>query len=1348
MSETGDKQAGNNSGSDFFTVGPPLHPVRGGYIRRAADDVLYNTVVSGRYAHVIAPARSGKSSLIAATAARLRNNGFKIATLDLSQIAERDGGTDAGRWYYSIAYRLLRQLRIKIDLQDWWQDKAILSNRQRLVEFYIEVVLQNISGSIVIFVDEIQNLESLPFREHLLPSIRAAHNARSTDPELERLTFVLSGECDPHSLASDAASSPFGVSQPIELGDLTRPELDIFATELNLSAIDARLALDRVWHWTSGQPYLAQKLCRALSRDTSRDSIDGRVDRIVMLQLAGRAALHSEPHINHIHRRIVRDRQDYEAMLNLYGRLRKGLDVVYEPDLRAQRKLLACGLCVVDDDGKLAVRNRLYAEVFTARWANRNLPLHWRGPAAVAALLVVLIAIPFWYTQLLPKPYMRVLVSPTMPLETVETSWRNLRSFPGHADTADRLYLNLLQNRASLSTDTDTISEVAARAADFPDRPELADRLVADYWERAAYRHARAEERDAALLAAIESLRTANPVRRRLAASLIGDDYPQLLATVPPREAGRLLFSARDLLLTYADGARVNQWSLQNGQLQAREPWTISSLEVTPLLRRVAVDRDGVVTRIGLTVNVSHTRLDDVRVKLIAPSGRTVDLAFDEPRSSANDETVFAAADLAPLRGEPLAGTWSLSLRDEATGVGGHLVGWTLNLNSQGIVESFDRGLDIPAPLERESDNIWFSPNGRFAVARALQSDSARVWDLASAMPARTISVPASERVIGLSANASFLVTVAQNAVHLWRSVNGRRETVLAANVAGANVSLSGDGTHLLVERRGDGETLFELWSVEAAEQVASLRVAGSPALVAIDGAGRRLAIADYDRAVRVWDLPAGTQLAQLDLHAQASALSLAADGNALAVVHGEQGMSLWHTGQTGEPLMIERGNDRWQVRFSPSGALLLAGSPGRGFRVYRSSDGVVASPYLDAGVPRGSDTLLGFAASEDVLLTAAVNDKARFWSLPPDPASATTVNEDAMAAGHRVWRNAGDSPAAISPGGRHLAIADSDGHVHFLNVHATDDEIARARDELNYLGHPAAVQHIVFSADGQLLASVADDSSVRAWNVASGAPRPWTASVAAGNVLQLEISPDRTLLAVLTVQQLALINLDSGDTVTEINLGELHRSMAFASDGTLYLGNERGALRRLAEERAGNWTLRNAWSGTTPVRRIGTSATRPLLALVDAENRAMLIDLANGQVGAADIALPDAVSDVLFAPGDTRVLFRTTRWVHRAAVTSNGLIWLDALRAPNAINGARLVVDRIEQEGSGEALLLDPLGDRVLLPSRDAGFAEVAELSFVYDRGPLLFGSHAELVAEWRRRLAVPPAEVRPVSR
>lgn len=307
MSEDSSKQVPSeerkrpDSTGEFFSVGAPLHAVRAGYVRRRADDLLYDTVFSGRYAHVLAPDRSGKSSLIAATAARLEASGCKIAILDLEQIGVRDGGTDPGRWYYNVAYRLLRQLRIRYDLQTWWHDKSILSNRQRLLEFYSEIVLQFVAEPIVVFVDEIQCIENLPFADQLLASIRAAHNARTTDPDFSRLAFVLLGECDPASLVAEPESSPFNVTQQILLDDFSREELDLFATELNLDPDEAAIALDRIYHWTRGQPYLSQKLARQVARDGADGDVAAHIDHMATTQLGGRAALHSEPQIGRAH---------------------------------------------------------------------------------------------------------------------------------------------------------------------------------------------------------------------------------------------------------------------------------------------------------------------------------------------------------------------------------------------------------------------------------------------------------------------------------------------------------------------------------------------------------------------------------------------------------------------------------------------------------------------------------------------------------------------------------------------------------------------------------------------------------------------------------------------------------------------------------------------------------------------------------------------------------------------------------------------------------------------------------------------------------------------------------------
>lgn len=1320
---------------EFFSVGPPLHAVKPGYVRRAADDFLYQTLVAGNYAHVIAPDRTGKSSLIAATSARLQNNGFKVAVLDLSQIGERDGASDAGRWYYSIAYRLLRQLRLKVDLQTWWQDNSILSNRQRLVEFFADVILQNIQERIVVFVDEIQYLADLPFDEYLLASIRAAHNARGTEPEFSRLSFAMIGECDPHSLALGPATSPFLISQEIKLSDFSREDLNIFAAELELSVADAGLALDRIFEWTSGQPYLSQKLARSVAREQISGDIKGHVDRIVMHQLAGRGATRNEPHLSHLHRLVVDDKKNYEPLLNLYGRIRKGIRVAHDSQSKIQRRLMATGLVVANDSGDLAVRNKVYETVFTARWANENLPLHWRGPAIAAVVIMLVTAIPFAYTQLLPKPYMRVMSTPTFDLETISDAYVNLRSFPGHADAADRMFQLILEDRARQAADRNTILNVSGFARLLPESTELADGFLADYWDRQVGAAMRDGRRDDALLASLESLVVSTPARRRRASTLVGDDYSHLLATNPVQEADGLAFDAEKMQLTYFTGAQISQWSLVDQSLEAREPWTMSALEVTPLVRRVVIVRGGLANRVGLTVNVSHARLDDIRMKLIAPSGRTVELAFDQLASSANDEIRISREQLSPLIGEPLNGTWSLSLRDESTGVSGHLVGWNLSLNSQVVVENFERGLDIPDPVEIASENLWFSPDGRYAIARALQSDSARLWNLNSAEAARTIAVPANEQVLGLSANAEYLVTTTQDTINMWRTTSGRRSAVLDVGAGGTDAILGADGEHLLVPRRSDIDTLFELWSLSSGRVVAKLSVAGAPALVAMDATGKHLAVADYDRAVRIWDISAGELVSQIDLASQPSQIELSANGESLGVVHGDEGVSLWRTDRPKAPVLQESSRDEWQIAFSQSGARFLAGNVRQGFQAYRSSDGAISGPLLDAGVEAGGQKLLAFSADEKMIVTAARNGIARFWAAPPTAAAVTNSASADIMPGHQLWSASGDTITVISPGGERIAIGDSSGHVHVLQIDAGAREIGAEREEISFLGHRGPVVAMVFNNDASLVASAGADGTVRIWDGSSGLPRPFYGSASASTVGRMAFSPSSAQLAILSGQRTWIMDVETGAVLADIELGELHAGLTFAADGQLYLGGESGALRSLYADRTGNWHLRNVWQGSDAIRQIEFSAIRQQIVIVDGRNEARLLDISSGRIGSTVLQLPDTVTEIAFSRSEARVLFKTGLWIHQALVSPAGLVWADAIRAPKSLSGSRMAFDR-QAIADKEALHGDYENDRVLVLTRDTGFAKIAEMHFDYDAGPALFGNRGGLIAEWTQKV------------
>jgi hypothetical protein len=125
---------------------------------------------------VLAPRATGKSSLMGRAIRRLRADGQKAAVVDLTQIGTRSERVDSARWHYSIAYRICRELRLKVDLQDWWHERGLLLNEQRLVEFFWDIVLANTTGAVTIFFDEAERAIDLAFSGELFAICAAFRN--------------------------------------------------------------------------------------------------------------------------------------------------------------------------------------------------------------------------------------------------------------------------------------------------------------------------------------------------------------------------------------------------------------------------------------------------------------------------------------------------------------------------------------------------------------------------------------------------------------------------------------------------------------------------------------------------------------------------------------------------------------------------------------------------------------------------------------------------------------------------------------------------------------------------------------------------------------------------------------------------------------------------------------------------------------------------------------------------------------------------------------------------------------------------------------------------------------------
>ncbi len=1293
------KQSAAHNGG-FFVVGGPVQPDRECYAMRAADEQLQRYLDRSDHCHVLAPKQTGKTSLVARAARRLRREDRLVAVVDLTQIGSRDKQYAPRRWYYGLAYRIARDLRIKVDLQAWWRAKENLPNPERLVEFFWEIVLANTTAPIVVMFDDLETLVGLPYGSEFLNSLRACHDRRATEPDFLRLSFVLLGVATPDQLQPDPSAGIFQVSNGIVLDDFDFAAVSHFAGHLGGGEAENRRLLEHVLEWTGGQPYLTQKLCRSVARSRDKAPADEVVDAIAARLFLTTNCLRDEPHLNAIRVRLLEGGDKAEALLTLYGKLCKGARLTWDPDSALQQSLALSGLVTVGPRNRLQIRNKVYAEAFTARWVNQSLPFKWRVVALFAASVVFAVLLPLWYTQVLPRPYVETLSIASEDERIAMDAYESLRRIPGFERTANRLLAAFLERRLKSTDEFSVAQSSLQQLARLEGRDALAGGLLAAYWQRRAHAEESLQKRDDAIMFRLEALAAGDDTERSRLSALFGRDYPNLLGTIRPQGnlENAVLSDDGRVVTTLSDTNLVRRWRLSDSGPVAELGNALLAQEFVPVTRRLDIPQQGAIGGLELTVTVNHARPADLFFVLTGPRGKAVELDLSATSEAREIDYIFNTATyafngstypgLAAFAGDLREGVWTLTAEDQVTGVTGTLEAWGLQFTPNAVAvakDTPDRGLLLPDPRSTENVRVVLGPAGSAAAATAI-NDLGRgqitTWDLERGRLLAQIPERTGSSVMSFAGRGQTLLVTATDtaATELWDSRSGK---LLASSTSKGRFvvppAIAADGAHYAVAAaQPDGGTIIDVFEIGVADPIGTVRTETQVVLLCLADGGRRLAAGARDNLIRVWDVGADTK-AELFYETALTRMAFDSSGDWIVATARDGLLRAWDLRQG------LSGNVESLRRLPHTQPEMLVRGPGPGqFLVWRSpmaaqlvdlDDLTAITPEMRHATSERAGSapavIAGVARSAPAILSAERNGIVRVWKIPADAATTSLGLER--------------RPTAMSPDGKTFVLAAGPSLV-FGNREADNGFVLSDPVQV----HPVDVDFLRISEDGRWLVSADEDGSVRVWDLPGRTPTEVEFRNDLGPVNRIEINAEGDVL--LTVNEYGGRVWNTVDGSALLDLGAVSAATAVSIDGE----GEHIALQRP--------------DGAVEVRALGDGAA---VARFDVGGRLSALRflpegdaiLAAGDDGTLTVwdwraarqignplPLGGRMLDGRFSPNRRGLLIRTDGWLHLVALSPSGPLTRVSLPHNSAFGGMPGFADR-----AGEKLVFAPLADNLV---------------------------------------------------